>query len=844
MRRSCFRGRTPGGPTLTDPDPTELRSKLAHAASNLSRELGALTVGWTNPALERLNSPRSHTGYPKTFNDPVWGTVELLPWETVLLDSPLLQRLRGVRQLGMAHLVYPGAGHDRLEHSRGVVEAAERMIRALERNAAHRRRFGRDSDRDVPEVSDQDRCATRLAALLHDTGHGPFSHATERLIEARHESEFRCANDVLRDSFEGVGLIAPSETIAALIILSDAMNKVLTHPRLGTAVPEPTNLPVAITARILGSRSCLGAGYLSGIISGPVDADKLDYMARDSHHAGLPLGIDLTRLISKLEVVVVTPQNAPEPKHRERAEKNPGQRFYEMGISQAGLGSYEQLIVARVLLYDRLYYHHKIRAAESMLQCLIRLAEEERKVPYSIEALFSGISDDVFLGIVGGEIEVPVAEGGREPDTVVLESGRDRSRTMARDIRERRIHYRAFAFAARFIAGPRGLPWKEEQNTRAQLWKGILRKLQNAEGCQDVARKVYDKAIELAAVIPDLAESANGLSPEEILVDLPFNNVVAHGGNILTRSDGGHIGTPNLFFDPERWSQAYEEQKQCGFVFTPRRRVPLVALAARIVFFETFGLVMTEQADRASKTVGVVCDEWLTVARDHGFCSAECAAALSGGRPRLIWFQGNDFELPEDWRTEYPDAGDRIAHEINDCLPTGLPASFHEAVAATVRDLASFVDVIEKGGTWISSADLHETELQAKLRDHLRSRGVSVTEGAELGGGETDLVLHDRIVVENKVRREKTRDPFEAGPHYAWQGRRYGMTIGSRVVFVVVAYRPNDESAVLPPPCRIRVCTMPEAPEDICQVRVVIPWGMGVPSSAKKPEDDRPTPSG
>ena len=819
-----------------------LRSELAQAAPTLWRELGALTAGWTAPALERLCSPRSHAGYPKTFNDPVWGTVELLPWETVLLDAPLLQRLRGVRQLGMAHLVYPGAGHDRLEHSRGVVEAAERMIRALERNAAHRRRFGRDNDEHVPTVSDQDRCATRLAALLHDIGHGPFSHATERLIEARHKSEFRRANDVLRKHFEGVGSIAPSETIATLIILSEEMNEVLTHPGLGTAVPEPIGLPAAIAARILGSRSCLRAGYLSGIISGPVDADKLDYMARDSHHAGLPLGIDLTRLISKLEVVVVTPKNAPEPKHRERAERSPSQRFYEMGISQAGLGSYEQLIIARVLLYDRLYYHHKIRAAESMLQRLIRLAEEECKESYSIEALFSGISDDIFLGIIGGEIERPVVESGAAPKPVALGSGGERSRTMARAIRERRIHYRAYAFAARFIAGLHGLPREEEQNTRALMWQGLLRKLRTMEGCQDVATKVHDKAIELSKVIPALAEPENALRPEEILVDLPFNNVVAHGGNILTRSDGGHIGSPNLFFDPERWSQAYEEQKQCGFVFTPRRRVPLVALAARIVFFETFGLVMTEPADRASKTVDVVRYEWLTVARDHGLCSAECAEALRARRPRLIWFQGNDFELPEDWRTEAPDAGDRIAHEINDCLPTGLPASFHKAVAATVRDLASFADVIEKGGTWISSEDLPEAKLQAKLRDHLRSRGTTVTEGAEMGGGETDLVLHDRIIVENKVRREKTRDPFDAGPHYVWQGRRYSIPLCSQVVFVVVGYRPSDEAALLPLPSRVRACAMPEAPEGICQVRVVVPWGTGVPSSAKKPDGGRSVP--
>lgn len=96
-----------------------------------------------------------------------------MPWETVLLDSFLLQRLRGVRQLGMAHLVYPGAGHDRLEHVKGVVEAAERMIRALERNADHRRRFGDDQDKNVPEVSAEDRYATVSQHFCTTSGTDP-----------------------------------------------------------------------------------------------------------------------------------------------------------------------------------------------------------------------------------------------------------------------------------------------------------------------------------------------------------------------------------------------------------------------------------------------------------------------------------------------------------------------------------------------------------------------------------------------------------------------------------------------------------------------------------------------
>ena len=777
--------------------------------------------------LERLNSKSLGAAYPKTFNDPVWGVVELLPWETLLLDSPLLQRLRGVRQLGMAHLVYPGAGHDRLEHSRGVVEAAERMIRALERNAAHRRRFGRDRDENVPAVSDEDRYSTRLAALLHDIGHGPFSHATERLIEEQYEDEFRGAVEVLRSSFEGVMSIAPGEVIAVLVVLSDAMNKVFTHQEI-VAQTGSAQLPVAVAARILGSRSCLTASYLSGIISGPVDADKLDYIARDCHHSGLPLGIDLTRLISKLEVVVVTPETAPNEELRGRAEQSPGRRFYELGISQAGLGSYEQLIIARVLLYDRLYYHHKVRAAEAMLQQLIRIAEEERRERYSISDLFSAISDDIFVSVAGGELRSPVLQGGGE-----------RSGRFAEAIRERRVHYRAYAFAARFIAGLDGLPEIDQSDTRALMWRKLLRELSTAQGCRTIAEKIHCKAVELGRAIPDLAKHADGLKQEDILVDLPINKVVVRGGDILTRTDGGHVGTPNLFFDPERWSQAYEHQKQCGFVFALRNRVELIALASRIVFFEAFGLVMDEQADRAAKVVGSVQESWIDLARDEGLCSTECAAGLKGSRSLLVRFQPDDFELPDDWLSEDPGARARIAGEFNTHLPTGLAASFHEAVLSTIRDLATFVDMIGKNGVWNSADSLSESQLQAKLREHLCSRESTVAEGAEIGGGETDLILHECIVVENKVQKEAIRDPFDVGPNYQWQARRYGIALCSRVVFVVVGYRPSNEAAVFPLPSRIRVCGMPQASEERCEVRVAVPWGAGVPSSAKRPPGNR-----
>ena len=344
-------------------DPEALRSDLQAVAPTLWNDLTDKANSWVSPVEVRLRKdPRR--AYPKTFNDPIWGDIVLYPWETILLDSPLLQRLRGVRQLGMAHLVYPGAGYDRLEHSRGVVEAAERMIRSLEHNAGYRRNFGKDRDDTVPHVSEHDVNSIRLAALLHDIGHGAFSHATESLLRSRLEKEFDSARDVLRKAFAGVTAIAPGEVVAALLVLSNPLKNVFEHPNFG-ATSRAAELPLSICARILGSRSHLDAGYLSGVISGPLDADKLDYMARDSHHAGLPIGLDLHRLISKLEVVTVTPETTSNPEMRERAQAARNQRYHEIGISLSGLGAYEQMIIGRVILYDRLYYHHKVRSAEA-----------------------------------------------------------------------------------------------------------------------------------------------------------------------------------------------------------------------------------------------------------------------------------------------------------------------------------------------------------------------------------------------------------------------------------------------------------------------------------------------
>ena len=216
------------------------------------------------------------------IRDPLWNNIAVDPLAMRLIDSPAFQRLRYVRQLGLAFLVYPGATHSRFEHALGTYHLARRALSLLdERGSLHG--IGRDL------------CLTvRIAALLHDIGHYPFSHALEEIGALHHEAVAR-----------------PLITEGAV---ADALR---------SAVGDDT--PDEIIALIGGtSRS-----PLQRLISGSLDLDKLDYLRRDAFMCGVPYGeIDVDRLLNSLTIV----EGAARP---------------EIGIIEKGLSALESLLFAR-----------------------------------------------------------------------------------------------------------------------------------------------------------------------------------------------------------------------------------------------------------------------------------------------------------------------------------------------------------------------------------------------------------------------------------------------------------------------------------------------------------------
>ncbi len=244
----------------------------------------------------------------ETVRDPLWNNIRVDALAIRLVDTGTFQRLRYVRQLGLAHLVYPGANHSRFEHALGAYHLASRSLAGLDE---------RGELRDVPP---DERTVVRIAALLHDVGHYPFSHALEEIGATHHEEVAR-------------PLITGGEAGA---IIREA---------LGAGAPD------RVFALIRG----VSESPLQGLISGSVDLDKIEYLKRDALMCGVPYGeIDVDRLLNSLVLV-------PDPESGRR----------RIGIIEKGLSAVESLLFAKYQMYRNVYWHHAVRSATAMYKRLV-----------------------------------------------------------------------------------------------------------------------------------------------------------------------------------------------------------------------------------------------------------------------------------------------------------------------------------------------------------------------------------------------------------------------------------------------------------------------------------------
>jgi hypothetical protein len=243
------------------------------------------------------------------IRDPLWNNIRLDSLAIRLIDTRAFQRLRYVRQLGLAHLVYPGATHTRFEHALGAYHLAGRTLGVMDE---------RGDLRDIPRT---DVAIVRAAALLHDVGHYPFSHALEEIGAPHHEEVARpliTEGDIASALREGISPDAPERIFALIRGTSDSP--------------------------------------LQGLVSGSLDLDKIEYLKRDAIMCGVPYGeIDVDRLINSL-TLVVSPSDATRR---------------TIGVADKGLSALESLLFAKYQMYRNVYWHHAVRSATAMYKRLV-----------------------------------------------------------------------------------------------------------------------------------------------------------------------------------------------------------------------------------------------------------------------------------------------------------------------------------------------------------------------------------------------------------------------------------------------------------------------------------------
>ena len=260
------------------------------------------------------------------IRDPVYGFISFNEWEKKI-DHPDFQRLRRIRQLGLTDMVYPGATHTRFEHSLGVMHLATLIYDSI---------VSKDANKKILEESvgynkdglGKDRQLIRLSALLHDLGHAPFSHASEEIMPKN----------------ERTGKLYKHEDYTSVII-KDSLTDVIENHQINR-----TNYQIKaeeVAALIEGNADILGERiFWKVLISSQLDADRGDYLLRDSHHIGVKYGIyDYLRLINTLAVGI-----------------DPESEEVVLGVDEGGWHVAESLIISRYQMFTQVYFHKTRRA--------------------------------------------------------------------------------------------------------------------------------------------------------------------------------------------------------------------------------------------------------------------------------------------------------------------------------------------------------------------------------------------------------------------------------------------------------------------------------------------------
>ena len=474
-----------------------------------------------------------------------------------IIDSPLIQRLRGISQVGLAVLTYPAARHSRFEHTLGVAAATKRLVDRINANGG------------TFSISPEIKNKLVLAAILHDVGHCFFSHLSESIY-----GNLKDFVDLKNDIKEIFGVKPKAHEILSFVIANSPAFKsffkdMVSYPKKANVDQLLLDVGKIIIGVNIEENNQIYS-YQTAIINGSFDVDKLDYIKRDSYTAGLALDFDIERLFTKIQVHPLSDPN--------------GKIEHRLVIQANGVTAIEELTFCKIMLFSYIYYHQKVLITEDMIkdyvQALLNLD------------LINSYAD--FLNLDESSLfALSKEQGDRKP---FPDYGSISLCELAQSIKNRNLPKRCLEISQSIIQNVVEEPEKKEKcseilskiradgsysvadldvdinkmisfytRSNERYIAGFMSKFENSTFDQilKIRKEIYNKLVKV------YRENGKDINFDVFDIYFVFPSVVSYGTpgekNVLAKD--GNLLSVNDFVKLEQWASSFNAYKWRGYVY-------------------------------------------------------------------------------------------------------------------------------------------------------------------------------------------------------------------------------------------------------------------------------------
>ncbi|WP_382161554.1 hypothetical protein [Hydrogenophaga sp. ANAO-22] len=564
----------------------------------------------------------------KDVNDALWGTVSFTRMEVALLDSPLFQRLRYIRQRGAAHWVYPGAVHTRFEHLLGAMDLVQSMAAAF--NQAAKSSFAEltplpYSVEETPiPIQESTVQVLRLAMMLREAAQVAFSQVSEGALSElpafatlpkefseaiRHKTGI-AGEDVSLAQMVGYFLAGSPAVRTLLELLLDREASALAKfkERAADNVDEWVR---RVSFAIIGRRIDDRLPLVHELVTGPFDAERLDALIRDARFAGLPTLLDEQRLLQKLAVKRMPLEEMPDAILTAIFDGGAKDQTWLFGVKASAAAVLDELQLARMLATSKVYQHPKVLAVEQMLRSAIGSLVAAAGATAVLRLLFS-LSDDAFVGMsanglaqeLGVEAE---ADEGRRMQQVVAAAD------LLAALRERRLWVRAFQFPEWSSA----LDMGRDTTLELELMRSELRHVERGPVLMAQVRDEAHRILDLLGAHGLGRFSLDSLVSARSLESTSSETEV--GRAYIIRSSQKSYQFSELLSARGSWLDHYNAGQPRDHIFCPPEIADAVFVAFERVVRTLYGVKLPESSIEASKRKSKNVDDLKRKLWSHGY---------------------------------------------------------------------------------------------------------------------------------------------------------------------------------------------------------------------------------